>query len=231
MPAANKYFDWSLRDIFHPREPLRTEILETYITIFNVRELSFETDVVPASLSIICMLQPKLPRGFLYGLPISFLDGTLIWRSNPKEPFRRRSSAADNLAPPSWSWAGWWGQLTPTWRTCPLDQESYPPYGLPIPEFPNARTIPFLQWFLQASIGARRESVLFQNDWYDYKIRYFGKGEDSLPEGWSTENYDDSQEWRSVEHRDLWRLECEKFGLDISIHDFSYIIPLPLRCI
>lgn len=147
--------------VLGPHSSLRLETLETYINIFNVRDLSFDTDVIPASLSVPYTLRPKFPRGFIYGHPISFLDATLIWRSNTRNPFHRRSSVADNPVPPSWSWAGWKGGFSPIWSTSPLEGNSIPLQhcaGTVGIKFPNARDHPLLTVVL-ADVRANKRSV------------------------------------------------------------------------
>lgn len=185
----------NLDAIFDGYSPVGLETLEIFINIFNRRDLSFDTDAIPASLSVLYTLRPHFPRGFLYGHPVSFLDATLIWRSNPRRPFRRRSSAADNPVPPTWSWAGWQGELTPTWSTHHLHDVDMSR----VPRACNAGTIPFLRWSLQMSRHTRGDWIPFQNGSYDYKVRYFGKVVGSLPEGWSHHQALDCSRWVAEE--------------------------------
>ena len=68
-------------------------------------------------------------------------------------------------------------------------------------------------------------SIPFQNEWYDYKVRYFGKAEGSLPEGWRRKEV---FPWTSSEaglRYSKWcrRKKYGKAGLDnmVSAHYFE----------
>lgn len=90
---------------------------------FTKRELSFEEDVVNAFEGIVSLLQPAFKCNFLYGLPETELDLALLWQ--PSSDLRRRvSESTGQPAFPSWSWAGWVGEVDYVWTPHLVDDYS-----------------------------------------------------------------------------------------------------------
>ena len=90
---------------------------------YSKRTLSDETDVVNAFQGILSLLQPAFKGDFLCGLPETELDIALLWQ--PNSIIRRRVDPKTR-APlfPSWSWAGWIGEVVYTWTRHQLDDLS-----------------------------------------------------------------------------------------------------------
>jgi hypothetical protein len=86
--------------------------------VYNKREFTFSRDTLHALDGIISSLT-AFDDGFLWGLPLMFFDLALLWQ--PQERLTRRSRSKvgpDDIVPPSWSWAGWQGELdTDIWTS------------------------------------------------------------------------------------------------------------------
>jgi len=154
-----------------------TDNLLDLIRAYNQRNLSFDHDVMRALLSTFSALKRSFPRGFIHGLPVSYLDTALTWRSRWS---RRRISSHENLpCPPSWTWAGWQGLIDKgTWNCAGYVKRGTHLY---VSEF---RTIPFLTWYTKQTKDGPRRLIPFQNDCYQYKVRFMGKS-NGLPDGWT----------------------------------------------
>ncbi|KPM41518.1 hypothetical protein AK830_g4995 [Neonectria ditissima] len=84
---------------------------------YSARRLTLVDDTLRAFAGITHVLSRSYPGGFIYGMPVMFLDIALLWR--PHASVRRRAlSRAPFL--PSWSWMGWWFDNIPVdltlWR-------------------------------------------------------------------------------------------------------------------
>jgi hypothetical protein len=78
----------------------------------STRNLSFESDILFAAAGMISVLQKAFSVSSIYGLPERRLEQFLFW--SPMEPgsLRRRRDAQGNAIYPSWSWAGWVGEIS-----------------------------------------------------------------------------------------------------------------------
>ncbi|RSL56165.1 hypothetical protein CEP53_006870 [Fusarium sp. AF-6] len=141
------------------------------ISVYNQRSFTFEEDAMSAISSTFSVMQKPYPQGFIYGLPVSFLDTFLAWHGLHCGLRRRKGSRQDTACPPSWTWAGWKGRLAGGVRRR-LNQ-------------PNAmsRVIPTLTWYTRETPESPGCVIPFQNDAYHYKTHFMGK-KDNLPEGW-----------------------------------------------
>lgn len=90
---------------------------------FTQRTFTFDEDVINAFEGIVSLLQPAFKSDFLYGLPETELDVALLWQ--PASGIRRRidKSTGEPLFP-SWSWAGWVGEIDYVWTDHLLDDLS-----------------------------------------------------------------------------------------------------------
>lgn len=90
---------------------------------FTKRSLTFEADILNAFAGMMALLQPAFRGEFLFGLPETELDITLLWQ--PCGNICRRIDK-DTGKPlfPSWSWAGWVGPVCYRWSRHLLDDVS-----------------------------------------------------------------------------------------------------------
>ncbi|KAK0716130.1 hypothetical protein B0H67DRAFT_487591, partial [Lasiosphaeris hirsuta] len=141
------------------------------VQVYNSRVLTFDHDALRAFNGTLNVLQYQaFSRGFLHGLPVSFLDAALVWR--PAGSFGKlraqslRDSAQGSL--PSWTWAGWKAGIR-----YDLTNFNY------IKSFSEVRhiydtlfqVIPTLDWHIRTSTSPDTEPVRipFQNEWYQWK--------------------------------------------------------------
>lgn len=84
---------------------------------YSARRLTSVDDTLRAFSGITHVLSRTFPGGFLYGMPLMFLDVALLWR--PQAALRRRAVVRPPFLP-SWSWMGWWFDGVPAdlklWR-------------------------------------------------------------------------------------------------------------------
>jgi hypothetical protein len=78
----------------------------------STRNLSFESDILFAAAGMISVLQSAFTVSSVYGLPERRLEQFLFW--SPMEPgcLRRRRDVQGNAIYPTWSWAGWVGEVS-----------------------------------------------------------------------------------------------------------------------
>ena len=90
---------------------------------YTKRTLSYDSDVVNAFQGIASLLQPAFKGEFLFGLPETELDVALLWQLTS---LIRRRVDPETRAPlfPSWSWAGWIGEVTHLWTRHQIDDIS-----------------------------------------------------------------------------------------------------------
>lgn len=90
---------------------------------FTKRTFTFDEDVINAFEGIVSLLQPAFRSDFLYGLPETELDVALLWQ--PTSGIRRRiNESTGEPTFPSWSWAGWIGEIDYVWTRHLLDDLS-----------------------------------------------------------------------------------------------------------
>ncbi|KAI4190017.1 MAG: hypothetical protein L6R41_001072 [Letrouitia leprolyta] len=81
-------------------------VVQTYTS----RHLTYPSDILNAFKALEARLYPLFRSDFIFGLPRSELDSQLLWQ--PAGPIKRRRDPNTNLPMfPSWSWAGWVGEV------------------------------------------------------------------------------------------------------------------------
>lgn len=112
------------------------EIYHLVVAEYSTRLLSFEGDALNAFAGIAAVLSARLflSSPFIMGIPICSLEVGLMWY-----PFTRLKRISEGSIP-SWSWAGWVGDVG---------------YRLGVPERDFDRTVSQIQWHL----GTRDELV------------------------------------------------------------------------
>ena len=72
---------------------------------YSARRITLVDDTLRAFSGITHVLSRSFPGGFIYGMPLMFLDIAMLWR--PHASIRRRVFPRPPFLP-SWSWMGWW---------------------------------------------------------------------------------------------------------------------------
>ena len=90
---------------------------------YTKRNLTNASDMINTFLAFASLLRPGFKGDFLFGLPETELDFALLWQ--PKSCIRRRIDPENgNSLFPSWSWAGWIGEVEYKWNKHQLDDSS-----------------------------------------------------------------------------------------------------------
>ncbi|KAK3323671.1 heterokaryon incompatibility protein-domain-containing protein [Cercophora scortea] len=208
---------WSTRDIVLSLSSLNLAYPDLrkffdLISVYACRKLTYDEDVFRAVASTLAVLRQPFPSGFVHGLPVSFLETSLLWRASVPPGLRRRKPSSNpalpqDLIPPSWTWAGWNGHLFLFF----LSSEHYIKY--PHTQSGNHyyapyQAIPHLKWHTRTSKTADPIPIPSQNEWYAFKTQYMGK-ETGLPRGWTfhRESPETMQKFRA-KRKDL----CDQTG-------------------
>ncbi|RCI16279.1 hypothetical protein L249_2171 [Ophiocordyceps polyrhachis-furcata BCC 54312] len=72
---------------------------------YSARSLTLVDDTIRALLGVTHVLSRAFSGGFVYGMPLMFMDAALLWR--PQAMIRRRALSRPPYVP-SWAWMGWW---------------------------------------------------------------------------------------------------------------------------
>ncbi len=148
-----------------------------YVKPFNIRDLSFQEDVINAFAGVITMMNGSFPGGFHYGLPIMYFDIALLWQ--PCGELRRRvsgkhKSELNTPQIPSWSWVGWQGNLLlESWDAClPFERRN---------AIIKSEIEPLVRWYTSPDLKtASQIPTLF----FEYRQKFLRGRDAILPSGW-----------------------------------------------
>lgn len=155
---------------------------------YSARRVTYVEDTLRAFSGITSMLSRTFSDGFMFGMPLMFLDIALLWR--PQASIRRR---APPRAPffPSWSWMGWWFDGVPVdlilWKAA----ADYVEETSPTKVGPNSKRFQSLQTFRIKStvtwnLTDRASTVPVANTGLRYReLRSRKNAGAQLPRGWS----------------------------------------------
>jgi hypothetical protein len=190
------------------------------ICLFNVRFLTRQEDVFDAFEGPLQSFGAVFDGGFISGLPQMFFDAALLWQ--PYAPLKRRKPfetvpATDSILP-SWSWAGWQGNLhSESWLACfnyIITQSGWSGGIIP------SSTHSTVKWQLSTTVDSQRTPIIVSADEFRKKYSSASDSDDAepLPEGWSGSH-------------DYYRYRCPKgfqpFGTPFSEKSQWFKQPLP----
>lgn len=155
--------------------------LERILQQYSTRRLTFEEDVLRAISAVFTAHHKAFPSGFFWGLPVDYFDMALLW-----SPFyySTRRQAHVPFSPhlfPSWTWAGWVGELRHGQWPSSTYRKSYE--NINFREGKYCVTIPMLEWHSRPPGQSKESLIPGQNKAHTYKQRFMGK-KDGLPHGW-----------------------------------------------
>ncbi|KAL9114869.1 MAG: hypothetical protein Q9227_001112 [Pyrenula ochraceoflavens] len=153
--------------------------LASMIGDYNSRFLTYSEDAHRAFAGTLSVLCRSFNHGFVYGLPISFLDVALLWQpSHTVEP--RYSSTPGVLRFPSWSWLAWRGEIdVRSWYA----GNSYIARGGSPRAVAAPCVIPLVQWTIHCANNSNR--VESSSEWFELKQKYLDKATFIPPTGWT----------------------------------------------
>lgn len=155
---------------------------------YSARRLTHVDDTLPAFSGITHVLSRSFPGGFVFGMPIMFLDIALLWR--PHASIRRRALPKPPFLP-SWSWMGWWFDNIPVdltlWRAAAdyVEEARSGKRGQETKRYKSAhpfRIRPTVTW----SLTNRAATVPLMNTGLQFReLRGRRSPTSDLPPGWS----------------------------------------------
>ncbi|KAK5990151.1 hypothetical protein PT974_08417 [Cladobotryum mycophilum] len=155
---------------------------------YSSRRVTLVDDTLRAFSGITFMLSRVFTGGFMYGMPLMFLDIALLWR--PSASIRRRALSRPPFLP-SWSWLGWWFDGIPVdltlWRAAAdyIDDSHTEKVGQAAKRFRplhSFRIRPTVTW----NLTDRTSTVPVPNTGLSYReLRSRKNAGAPLPPGWS----------------------------------------------
>ncbi|KAF7547506.1 hypothetical protein G7046_g8977 [Stylonectria norvegica] len=155
---------------------------------YSARKLTVVDDTLRAFSPITHVLSRSFPGGFMYGMPLMFLDIAMLWR--PHASIRRRALSRPPFLP-SWSWMGWWFDNIPVdltlWRIAAdyVEESKIGKRGQDTKRFRSPSTFkirPTITW----SLTDRNASVPVQNTGLQFRdLRARRSSTAEIPPGWS----------------------------------------------
>ncbi|KAH6961895.1 heterokaryon incompatibility protein-domain-containing protein [Ilyonectria sp. MPI-CAGE-AT-0026] len=160
------------------------------VSHFNRRMLTYPEDALFAIAGITSLLSRTFRDGFLCGLPELFFHIALLWQPltvvRRRQPSPRSTSSGITVYLPSWSWAGWQGELDPWVWNSGKDYSKGHGQGC----CTSRETFRLLQW--RSSDEPNYEgSRCIKSDFSAYKS--CTNTIQQLPLGWTRHIYDESE--------------------------------------
>ncbi|CZR66242.1 uncharacterized protein PAC_16143 [Phialocephala subalpina] len=162
---------------------LRYPDLQKYneiVSAFNSKLLTQPEDVLRAFAGITYSLSSIFDGGFLCGLPVMFFDMALLWRPYGLLERRHPTNSAVRSSLPSWSWAGWRGEIDPkSWLTgCDYKSDCFSYPGK------NYRITPLVKWHSYEPGKQTKKPV--ESTMLNFREEFFGKDRQPPP-GWTNQ--------------------------------------------
>jgi hypothetical protein len=82
------------------------------VSQYSHRQMSYKSDIENAFVGVQDVIAQKAGWLFVAGLPVDILDWALLWIPSGKMERRKWTIAGELVGPPSWSWFGWEGQVS-----------------------------------------------------------------------------------------------------------------------
>ncbi|CAF9938868.1 hypothetical protein IMSHALPRED_001121 [Imshaugia aleurites] len=194
------------------------------VRAYNSKKLTHPEDALAAFAGVTTEFSRIYDGGFNCGLPEMFFDVALLWQ--PWRNIERRISSgarSTNSCLPSWSWAGWHGEIDPwSWQSgCDYIKTSLPAGG----SLTSQRTIPILQWYSSDNVHSERRPIF--SNWLTFKS-CLRAPEELMQDGWSRhehrpDNYGDLEDGLAPHEGSRFYYKHTLFPLT----QFWY--PIPLR--
>ncbi|KAH8655730.1 heterokaryon incompatibility protein-domain-containing protein [Xylariales sp. PMI_506] len=161
---------------------------------YNSRELTYPQDALNAFSGTAYAFRTLLPGAFISGLPEAFFDIALLWRG--KQPLRRRRSkfGKPKGCLPSWSWAGWQGDLSEYMWTEATEWVKYSSYVVVSNAYAGSVTL--THWKYIDPTSTNFEGIPIKNYWSENKSRYASMETTPCPRGWTRQVISASEKTR-----------------------------------
>lgn len=202
--------------------------LEEYARLvgeYNGRKLTFPSDALRAFSGVTSALARTYKGGFIYGHPTLFFDACLLWQ--PSWPLRRRQSnldIGDHGYMPSWSWAGWEGELDLTLWASDYEYVHEKQSSIRISStwlMPSVIVSSIVKWH-HVNENGERTSMQSNSQQFRYLMDDC-KGD--VPAGWSRVRVDANIS-QTTDRRDFARVKCLYSHSSDPDTTFKYPIPI-----
>jgi hypothetical protein len=113
--TADNWEDHPLQDFdirYNPKHLARVNVDRYFaaLELYSKRDLTNQQDAIDAFSAMLTILRPTFRCDYLFGLPETELESTLLWL--PDGPMLRRiDTETGEPVFPTWSWAGWKGKI------------------------------------------------------------------------------------------------------------------------
>jgi len=156
------------------------------LSSYSVREFTYSEDVLRAFSGIAYALSRVYPGGFISGLPAGFIGTALLWRGSVSLTRRKASTREGQLRLPSWTWAGWEGQISSiSWRAADMWTNHNPRDALEshVGGYEFTETTPLCRWRYKEKESDPGVDIC--DIWQEYKLKYLTEAERPCPPGWT----------------------------------------------
>lgn len=152
------------------------KVMEYLIREFNMRSFTYPEDAPDAFRGLASSLSAtSFADGFLWGLPLIFLDIFLLWQPQTTLERRRPKRLVHIQAQsPSWSWLGWYGRLALITYS---KDDNYNPGISPM----EATVTPICEWRTHETPYS--SGALLPDSWHKYRTKYLVEDQ-CPPVGW-----------------------------------------------
>ncbi|KAH8586198.1 heterokaryon incompatibility protein-domain-containing protein [Bisporella sp. PMI_857] len=188
------------KDIWDDLTDLRQECTRTIPNItalgnairhFVRADLTYPEDSLDAFAGVATALSPCYKDGFISGLPVAFFYIAVLWK-----PLwgicRRRSKKPDaQIKLPSWSWAGWKGDIeTSSWAAA---MDFLIASCRRFDDHPSLeRVTPLFEWKYHEILTDTGKPI--PNIWYESRQKFgYGKDSEPCPHGWTRHKFSESR--------------------------------------
>ncbi|KAI9147073.1 hypothetical protein HJFPF1_13104 [Paramyrothecium foliicola] len=165
------------------------QALADSIRHFVRAELTFPEDVLDSFAGLATALEPCYEGGFVSGLPAAFFYIAILW--SPFDEMRRRRAKDPDcqLRLPTWSWAGWQGDVCAEAWDAAMDFAIQPGNGI---YRSIERISPLFEWKYHETL--EDGGKLLPNIWYNARQKFCSNEQDEpCPNGWTRHNLSESQ--------------------------------------
>jgi hypothetical protein len=163
--------------------PSLWDLVQT-LRFYNTRDLTYPEDALHAFAGIASALRTSFKGGFISGLPADIFFHALLWQPATSISRRKPKLTDSTSFLPSWSWAGWQGELD-CWMwdgagDCVKASSRSGMHGA----FYLERVAPLEQWYTLRDTEEKGTAI--RNTWYEYRMKYLGsQPEVPCPAGWT----------------------------------------------
>ena len=152
-----------------------------HVEVFNKRKFTYDEDVFDAFSGVTPAFSSRFYGGILRGIPELFFDHCIVWKH--LGPLRRRQAHQNHKNTiPSWSWAGWEGEICLVGAPIILTNK-------PWLDDQSLRIVPTVRWYKSRNLSS--DIIPVRNIYHHLQHAVLNKRSKKLPKGWTCDLYPD----------------------------------------